>query len=309
MQGCMAPSEIPGISSGEASLFGSVAENLIFTDFCSQYPPDLLAKREVFSDDYNRNPYLYFLGKYNPGFTQAKQEDYYRHVRGEKGMERIPDILVHTPNERAFYEIKPDSPSGRRDGDVKVAELHAIYDFYGLPYKGGRTFRPRDHVVARAPGLEVRLVVTRAPMPDGLILYKLCLKANGILELATLAVLLRLIVREMNKQRKSDRFDPVDLEPVFHGNQQLGDLARILGLGSAAAATAVVTVRWRHFWKAVARRFALRGAAAATLAAADGPLPIGDLAALGLSIWTIIDIVRLSDALWREAAMIARNEI
>ena len=58
---------------------------------------------------------------------------------------------------------------------------------------------------------------------------------------------------------------------------------------------------WRFFWRAVARRFAVRGAAAAVLAAADGPLPIGDLISLGLALWTIWEIVQLWDALWGEA--------
>jgi hypothetical protein len=139
----------------------------------------------------------------------------------------------------------------------------------------------------------------------GLIVYKLCLDSKEVLELATLAVLLRHIVREINKQKGSGRFGPVDLAPVFRQNQQLGDLARTLGLTLAAAGAAV---GWKHFWKAVAARFAVRGAAAATLTAADGPLPVGDLLAAGLAVWTVVDIIRLSDELWHDAAVIARRE-
>jgi len=57
----------------------------------------------------------------------------------------------------------------------------------------------------------------------------------------------------------------------------------------------------------VVKRFALRGALAATLAAVDGPLPVGDLIAVGLSIWTIVDIIRLSDQLWKDALEISRE--
>jgi|GEM_PF-3678149 len=66
------------------------------------------------------------------------------------------------------------------------------------------------------------------------------------------------------------------------------------------AATAAVP--WSLFWKEVIKRFAVRGATAAGLALIDGPLPIGDLIALGLSIWTIYEIIELWDVLWAAAA-------
>jgi len=64
----------------------------------------------------------------------------------------------------------------------------------------------------------------------------------------------------------------------------------------------------KYFWKAVAIKFAARGATAALLAASDGPLPVGDLIAAGLAIWTIVDIIRLSDTLWAEAGRLAKQE-
>ena len=93
---------------------------------------------------------------------------------------------------------------------------------------------------------------------------------------------------------------------MFRRDRRLDDLARILGLGLVGAAAA--RVGWSHFWRAVARRFAVRGTTAAVLAAADGPLPVGDLVAAGLTLWTVIDILRLHDELWREAGRIAREE-
>lgn len=65
---------------------------------------------------------------------------------------------------------------------------------------------------------------------------------------------------------------------------------------------------WRHFWRTVIRRFALRGATMVALAAADGPLPIGELIDIGLAIWTIWEIINLWDELWEEAETIARTE-
>jgi hypothetical protein len=68
-----------------------------------------------------------------------------------------------------------------------------------------------------------------------------------------------------------------------------------IGVKRASRAT------WKQFWKTVAKRFAIRGATAAALAAVDGPLPIGDLISLGLAIWTVWDIIDLWDELWDEA--------
>jgi hypothetical protein len=73
----------------------------------------------------------------------------------------------------------------------------------------------------------------------------------------------------------------------------------------AAARSAAGRALWRHFWQVVVRRFALRESTALGLAAADGPLPIGDLIALGMTLWTVVDILRLWDEMWREADQIA----
>ena len=296
MKGCIAPSEIPGISSGEAGAFGAIAEELIYADFCTRYAA---AFNEVFRDANNPAAYLFFLASKNPQFTQARQTDYYARLRAERLM-RIPDSLVHTAGEKAFYEVKPDSASGISAGVEKVGVLRAVYPFYALPYLAGTSFEPRDHVVAQlGSAVQATLRVRRAA--PGLLVYRLCLDSEGLIELGTLVVLLRHIVREMNRQRRGRTFRPVDLAPVFARNRQLGDLAQTLGL-PLAAATGIVG--WRYVWKAVAKRFAVRGTAAAALAAADGPLPVGDLVAAGLAIWTIVDVIRLSDELWREARMI-----
>ena len=301
MQGCIAPSEIPGISSSEASVFGAIAEDLIYADFCTRY---VRIANEVFRDDNNPAAYLYFLAVNNPHFTEDMQRDYFERAWAQK-LAKVPDFLVHTANEKAFYEIKPDSVSGRNAGIHKVGKLQAVYPFYRLPYQPGREFAPRDHRVAYL-GTALRVILKVRRTVPGLIVYKLCLESEGVLELATLALLLRYIVRAMNQQKGSGRFRPIDLAPAFRSNQELADLARTLGITFTVAAAGAVG--WKYFWKAVAKRFAVRGAAAGTLAAADGPLPVGDLVAAGLAIWTVVDIVRLSDELWRDAAEIARQE-
>lgn len=300
MQGCLAPSEVPGVSSGDASIFGGIAEELIYADFCERYAR---VGTEVFRDANNPASYLLFLAANNPQFTQAVQTDFYRRLMTEQLM-RIPDFMVHTATEKAFYEIKPDSPSGMTAGVEKVGILRAVYPFYKLPYIAGIVFMPRDHVVASyGSALRVTLRVRRAA--EGLIVYKLCVDAQGVIELATLVLILRYIIGEMNRQKGSGRFRPVDLVPVFRRDRQLADLAKTLGLSFVAAGAAAVG--WRFFWKAVVKRFAVRAAAGAVLAAADGPLPVGDLIAAGMAVWTIVDIIRLKDELWKDAAQIARQ--
>lgn len=301
MQGCIAPSEIPGIVSSEASVFGAIAEDLIYADFCTRY---VCVSNEVFQDHYNPAAYLYFLALNNPHFTAEMQRDYFARAWAQK-LAKVPDFLVHKATEKAFYEIKPDSVTGRSAGINKVGKLQAVYPFYRLPYRPGTIFVPRDHRVAFF-GTALRVFLRVRRTAPGLIVYKLCLESEGVLELATLAVLLRYIVRAMNRQKGSGRFRPIDLAPAFRSNQQLADLARTLGLTLAVATAGAVG--WKYFWKAVAKRFAVRGVAAGVLAAADGPLPIGDLVAAGLALWTVVDIIRLSDELWREASEIARRE-
>ena len=74
--------------------------------------------------------------------------------------------------------------------------------------------------------------------------------------------------------------------------------------GSALAAIAGRAL-WRHFWRAVIERFAVRGAIALALSAADGPLPFGELVSLGLAIVTVAQIISDWNDLWREADRIA----
>jgi len=69
-------------------------------------------------------------------------------------------------------------------------------------------------------------------------------------------------------------------------------------LTAAAARGISRSVLWRKFWQVVISRFAIRGAAAATLSAADGPLPVGEILSLGIAIWTVWDIYKAWDELW-----------
>jgi hypothetical protein len=88
---------------------------------------------------------------------------------------------------------------------------------------------------------------------------------------------------------------------IVRGGQ--AEAARELARRSVArqAGRTLQRAGWRQFWRAVVRRFAIRGAAALALTAADGPLPIGDLIAVGLALWTIWEIIEIWDVLWQDA--------
>lgn len=301
MQGCLAPSEIHGVSDQESAVFGALAENIIYADFYSKHPPFDIYPFPIFIDNYNPGPYLLFLARHNPHFNKRKQIEFYTRLAETKLGVKIPDILIHTFTRKEFYEIKPDSASGIEKGVRKVGILSATYKAYALPYSPGCNYSPNNIVVASVPGqLKVTLKVwMKGP---GLIAYKLCLDSSQLLDLVTLSALLRYVVKKANEQKNFPTFRPVDLRTAFVREGELASLAKILGLSMTMAVAGAVS--WKYFWRAVAIRFAAQGAKSAFFAAADGPLPIGDLIAAGLSISIIIDIIRLNDTLWLEAAQL-----
>lgn len=298
MKGCLAPSEIPNISPTDASHFGGLAEDLIASEFRSRRG---FAAFDIYIDDYNPASYLYFLARHNPAFNQSIQTQFYTQVYRDREYRR-PDMLIHTMAEQAFYEIKPDSNTGRIDGAAKVTILIDTYRRYRLPYRPGIGYGTVDIPVA-ALGSLIKVNLNARQISAGLIVYKICLDSAKELDVATLALLLRYIIVQLNKQRKSKSFKPVDLEPAFAREGQLAALAKTLGITIAAAGGVIA---WKYFWKAVAIRFAARGTAAAALSVADGPLPVGELIAMGLAVWTVIDIIRLNDVLWADAARLSK---
>jgi hypothetical protein len=287
------------MSTTELSQFGNFAEDLISSDYRARRS---FAAFDIYIDNNNPAPYLYFLARHNPHFDQAAQTRYYRQVYGAREYRR-PDMLIHTFVERSFYEIKPDSTAGRAAGEAKIAILDSTYRQYGLPYRAGSGYSGTRILVASYGSL-LRAHLETTLLRSGLIVYKLCLDSSRIIDAATIALILRYIIAQLLRQRNSGSFRPVDLEPAFAREGALANLAAALGIATVGVVGG--RVAWRYFWKAVAQRFAVRGTAALALSAADGPLPVGELIAMGLAIWTIVDIVRLSDVLWADAERIQR---
>ena len=196
MQGCFAPSETPGLSDTDVRAFGRVAERLIEDDYRRQYavPP-----MDLFLDDYNTCEFRGFLMQHNPHFTADQLEEYKRRLERDGYKKHRPDILVHTPAVREFYEIKPDSRNGWYDGTRKVGVLGATFRAFRLPYQGGTRFAPRPHLLAwLGDRLKVRLRPRLAG--PGLVVYRVCLETNGVIELVTIAAVLGYVIQRLNQQ-------------------------------------------------------------------------------------------------------------
>lgn len=97
-----------------------------------------------------------------------------------------------------------------------------------------------------------------------------------------------------------------DPEAAAAARRRLAVAAGVTVTGVAAAV--IRRAAWRHFWRVVAQRFAARGAAAVLLSAADGPLPFGELASVGIGLVTVIQIINDWNNLWQSAEVNAQNE-
>jgi hypothetical protein len=211
METLIAPSEIPGISTKDASGFGNLAEDLIYADFCRQYA---FSQYQLFKDDNNPQGYLYFLARNNAAFTEQNQRLFYTRLKEEQ-LYRVPDLMVHTGFGKVFYEIKPYSDSGIRAGAEKVAYLNATYKHFNLPYVAGRDFVPTQNqrLAYLKDDFTVDLQVQQA-LP-GLILYRLRVQRNYALDFNKIVGMLTYTVKALNEQRGSLKIRPINLASIF----------------------------------------------------------------------------------------------
>jgi hypothetical protein len=103
------------------------------------------------------------------------------------GLLKIPDMCTHDSAVEEFYEIKPNSYSGRFAGRVKVAAIQALNSRLSLPYTQGVRWGPDDHFVifdGMFMGAKVKVTFHFFKIHAGLIVYELCIEG----ELAKLAL-------------------------------------------------------------------------------------------------------------------------
>jgi hypothetical protein len=190
VEGCLAPSEIPGVSSGKAANFGTVVEAFITSDYCSKLGC------APFATDYFDNPltssYIAFLGAHNPHLTP--RDIIVLAILSQIELNR-PDILTDNPTRKEFEEIKPNSVSGRAAGRLKVGNLIGFYGIWSMPYVPGVTYVPTlETVIATAPGpIEVFLRVRR--LGPGLVVYDICVRGDETaLTIAVIIAILLLVI-------------------------------------------------------------------------------------------------------------------
>ncbi|GAA3383901.1 peptidoglycan-binding domain-containing protein [Cryptosporangium minutisporangium] len=158
-----------------ASFVGRFVEPKIEQDYCKQTGP---CTADDFFDTVNSpTPYTDFLRAHNPTISPA--------VVTAVGSRSRPDIISHRPGATPmWYEIKPLSPGGVRDGLAKGIALKQIYKDNGFPYKPGTTYRPSSEIelghflTPQGEDIEVFLEVRR--LLPGLLFYRLCLRGDYV---------------------------------------------------------------------------------------------------------------------------------
>jgi hypothetical protein len=195
---CFAPSELFGEDIAKG--FGIIAEPFIsykLTPFLERYgvAPFDLYQDYSFEGSIDKT-YVGFLRIKNPSLSPSVINKLLTTPL------KRPDILIDNSNLKEYYEIKPDSPSGRSAGRSKLANIESYYNNYSLPYKRGQLFNPPSNILIGRT--EVSSGGTRIPvevsfdlrLDNGLILYKLCIKTKWrlILALGLVYALLKAII-------------------------------------------------------------------------------------------------------------------
>ncbi|MEV7544932.1 hypothetical protein [Streptomyces sp. NPDC089915] len=123
----------------------------------------------------------------------------------------VPDIITHEPGTRMeFYEIKPNSDSGRRAGRAKIETFLSLMDFLAennsgfAKYEKGELFDPDRSITFYQRNYlgiipcKVSLHYRRAtdqPIAKGLIVYEICVEVDGeLLEALAKAIIVSAII-------------------------------------------------------------------------------------------------------------------
>ena len=117
-------------------------------------------------------------------------------MSGKLKVPKIPSPGIDVRGRHEFYEIKPNSATGIKQGDDKIADLIKTYKDYKLPYKRG-DFYPLDNpkelpllgnlvfrylrkiLLLRYDLSGVRMFIELSRPKRGLLLYKLCIEIRA----------------------------------------------------------------------------------------------------------------------------------
>jgi len=175
---CIAPSLV--LPSDQASLIGTIvekrisAEYLAFTKRPAFFPaPPAIDFADFTSGFGNNTIYIAYLVDKNPSLSPSQLLQL-----TDDGLKKIPDIVTaDAPRSSEFYEFKPNSPSGLREGDRKVANVHALFQGNRLPYTPGIKWNVDKRVQIFSGGLygvQVDVYFHFFRIQPGLIVYDFC---------------------------------------------------------------------------------------------------------------------------------------
>lgn len=190
---CKAPSDLVHENT---VIIGQIAEGIIQGDWQRHLGRSLVfpASTKDFADFTsgfaNTTLYRAFLVGNNPQLSVIEL------LRLSAGLRRVPDFCTHDIPRRAdYYEVKPNSDSGRRDGRIKIAEIDALNANFSLPYKPGTIYTPDKNVEyfnGTIGGQPHKAVMHFKRIQPALIVYEFCFTSTpvaGLEEGLALAIL------------------------------------------------------------------------------------------------------------------------
>lgn len=177
---CLAPSEVPSVTSNQASTLGRILELPIMLNYCAS------TGCAIFATDYldtDAATYIAFLAAHNPHLTALDIVELAIAATVTGGVFR-PDILTHKPPRFEYEEIKPDSVAGRAAGRAKQLGLAVLFARFSLPYLPGITWSGTGTLpLVTLPGpVEVFLEWHRNR--PGLVVYNICVRGEEAVLLA-----------------------------------------------------------------------------------------------------------------------------
>jgi hypothetical protein len=185
-------------------MFGELAERLIELDYITIRPGKVLV--DHFFDNPVTSSFIAFLAFHNAHIRDPitlAQLAILANLPGG-GIAR-PDILTDQGLIQEYYEIKPDSTSGRTEGRLKMSAIDAFMGTFALPYPRGTTFTPSP-VISLGSGT---IPTVKGPVPfkaflrvrrsrAGLLVYRVCVETDfaaiGVTVLVIIAIIIMVIL-------------------------------------------------------------------------------------------------------------------
>ena len=195
---CFAPSEF--LITPTASAFGAIAESIIAGDYLqdvgrtSFFPASALDFQDIGVGFGNTVLYIAFLKSRHPSLSIIALA-----ALSAGGLVKIPDLMTSdAPTRTEFYEIKPNSITGRAAGTVKIAMIDALMVAHSLPYVPGTKFTPNKKIMlfSGTPlGAKLDVFFHFQRIAPALIVYDICAEGDlAKLGLAALLAILAIII-------------------------------------------------------------------------------------------------------------------